>query len=169
MTADPFAAFPAMPPGIAEWEELLVRLELAPRAVRIALDSVQSELWMEGRDPQGWNVAAHLAHLAQREEEAADWLNALRDAGELRPWSWRSAEALVVEVGTGAVDRDLRHFTERRARNFAAVQRRGIEVWNWRAVHPEYGAVALFQLLAYLVEHDGRHLKRLRAALRRGA
>jgi hypothetical protein len=169
MAADPFSAVPAMPPGIAAWEELLIRLELGPRAVRITLEGAAPGDWVGRTDEAGWNAAAHLAHLAARESEVAAWLAALRDGTALEPWRDAPDAGTFVDVGTGAIERDVYAYTERRSRNFAAVQRRGLEVWDWRSDHPEHGPVSTYQLLSYLVQHDGRHLARLRLALRGGS
>jgi hypothetical protein len=166
MVDEAIAGFPAAPPGIAEWEDLLVRLELGPRAVRIALETIPSSAWIASVDPQRWNIAMHIAHLARREAEVGEWLACLRDGRPLPPWAVWPHEGIAMDVETGAIARDLQLFAERRARNFAVVQRRGLEVWDWRASHAENGELSVYQLLSALVRHDARHLARLRAALR---
>lgn len=163
-----FAALPAEPPGIAEWENLLVRVELGPRAVRIAVDGADPVRLASARDRQGRSVADHLSHLAHREAEAAGWLEAMRTGGGLElaadPPPNRDDRA----DGRVEVDRWVLGFAERRARNFATVQRRGLEVWAWRAEHPGHGPLSAYRLFGYLAAHDGRHLAAIRALLREG-
>ncbi|HEX7239580.1 MAG TPA: hypothetical protein VF263_04910, partial [Longimicrobiaceae bacterium] len=43
MADDPFGGVPPLPPSVAEWEDLLVRLEIAPRALRAALEDAPAD------------------------------------------------------------------------------------------------------------------------------
>ena len=54
----------------------------------------------------------------------------------------------------------VRRFAGLRARTFAMVQRRGLDVWDWRVE----GDGTVYQLLRWLAEHDASLLTRLRAA-----
>ncbi|MBA4158063.1 MAG: hypothetical protein H0X65_11375 [Gemmatimonadetes bacterium] len=164
MADNPFAGLPHRPSHIAEWEDLLVRYELGPRAVRHAVEEVEGD---ESAAASGsWRVADHLAHLAEREAEAGAWLQALQQGQELKPWA--AAEAHRGASRTEPTS-DLERYTVHRNRNFARVQRRGVDVWEWESSHALFGAVTAFQLLSYQVRHDGRHLARIREIRRADA
>ncbi|HEX5726048.1 MAG TPA: hypothetical protein VFX98_11320, partial [Longimicrobiaceae bacterium] len=64
------ASLPARPPSAAEWEELLVRLEIAPRAARLALEDAGA---------RAGALRGPLLHLVRRERWLARALEALRD------------------------------------------------------------------------------------------
>lgn len=157
MVDNPFAGMSPRPSHIGEWEDLLVRYELGPRAVRHAMEEV------EGARPAAssgsWGIADHLLHLAEREAEACAWLQALQQGRELEPWAPAEAHH---GVSWGEATPELERYTQHRDRNFARVQRRGVDVWEWKSTHPLFGAVTAFQLLSYQVRHDGWHLARLR-------
>lgn len=152
MSANPFSELTERPRDIAEWEDLLVKLEIGPRALRLALDDLPPER-------QG-AAARHFTHLAHREAEAGEWLQRMREGAPLEPWTDHTADD-----GAEGVQDVVWAFERLRSRTFAAAQRRGLEVWEWAATHPEFGTVTAFQLLEYLVRHDGRHLSRLRGAV----
>jgi hypothetical protein len=48
------------------------------------------------------------------------------------------------------------------------VQRRGLEVWRWRAAGGPFAGATAYQLLAATVQHDRRTLDAVRAAAREG-
>lgn len=146
-----FAAFPARPASVGEWEELLVRLEIAPRAIRNALEELP-----EGSPAPG----EALLGLLSMEAMAGEWLRAVQQGLPGVPEHAISAVWPADEADpAGAV---LREFTQRRARNFAAVQRRGLGVWDWALDDPAYGRVAAYQLLAALARSDARILAAIR-------
>jgi hypothetical protein len=58
-------------------------------------------------------------------------------------------------------------FASRRARNFAMLQRRGINVWDWRA-EVDGEPVSMYQLVSAVVDADGERLARVRQAGREG-
>jgi hypothetical protein len=60
----------------------------------------------------------------------------------------------------------VRRFERLRTRNFAMVQRRGIEVWEWRLETGDHTRPTVYQLLAYLAEGDIESLAKIRAATR---
>ena len=157
----PFAAHRQRPRDIGEWEDLLVRYELGPRAVRHALEEAEENA---GAHPlSSDSLVDQLAHLVRREADAGAWLQALSEGHPLSPWGEAASRA---EVETEAAARTLDRFAELRARNFARVQRRGVDVWEWESVHPDHGPITAFQLLAWQVRHDGLHLVRIREILR---
>lgn len=151
MTGSPYAAFPALPPGVAEWEDLLLRFELGPRIAKTVLDEIPGEQWDQpvGTDPR--SPCDHLAHLAACEDDLQVWIGASHPVSSVLPPE-RDARA------------HLERFSRLRDRNFAALQRRGVEVWEWTAAHPRWGETTVFQLLSVAVRHDGRHISRMRAA-----
>ena len=157
---NPYTEFPATPPGIAEWEDLLVRFELAPRLVSAVLDEIPRDRWEQPIGADLRSPRDHVAHLAVRESQLRDWLEALQcgeplsdgDADDKGPHDPARTEVL------------LDRFARVRDRNVAAAQRRGLEVWSWTAPHPEWGPVTAYQLLSAAVHHDGHHVRRLRAA-----
>jgi hypothetical protein len=162
MPGSPFEGIPPRPRDVGEWEDLLVRFELGPRAVRLALEV--GEAGPEERG-SGAGAAYPLARLSGREAEAGAWLRQLREGGALQPWGADPEPVLDAE---DSVARLLERYTELRRRNFGWVQRRGLEVWEWASPHPELGTVTAFQLVSYLVRHDGQRLAGIREALRAG-
>lgn len=134
---------PAAPDHIADWEDLLVRFEIMPRALRVALEDA----------PVGAALEL-LAPLAEREEVANRWLGRLSGGGE------RPAVPPVQGV-EGLYER----FVSLRSRSFAMMQRRGLEVWAWTGPLDGHGEVTAYQLLTHLVVEDARTLAALRSRL----
>ena len=151
---DRLLIFPQRPPSEVEWEDLLARMELAPRAFQLAAD-----------DADGNPRVAHVVASAYALES---WFAAaLKElqAGGTVPLDFGYTP------GTGgqeAVREGLELFSALRARNFAALQRRGIGVWDWSAATKEAGGrVTTFQAASAVVEMDGRHLAVLRGDVAR--
>lgn len=163
----PYAGIPELPPAVAEWEELLLRLELGPRAVRNLLEELPSDRW-QVKGAEGWSLHDHVAHLAAREAALTERLPMLHESAELVPWDAERTSSLDGYNETDAL-RHLDHFSTYRARNFGFVQRRGLEVWYWAARHPEHGRVTAYQFLSGVVRHDTRHLARMRDLARQTA
>ena len=157
MTSNPYAGFPAAPPGIAEWEELLIRFELGPRIAATALEEIPAERWRDVGHAGAWSPREHLAHLAASEAELEAGLRALQSGESLRSHAAEQQVGLEPRVY-------LDEYTRLRSRNFGAVQRRGVDVWAWAAPHPEWGTVTIYQLLSAAVRHDGHHIRRIREA-----
>jgi hypothetical protein len=162
MAGNPFAGYAARPADIAEWEDLLIRFEIAPRALRHTLEAAPGGL--DVADPSLAGVADQLRHLADREAEAWAWMQTLREGGELRAWAGPAGDAAAPPA---PLRQDLDRYVSYRTRNFAWVQRRGVDVWGWSATHPEHGEVTPFRLISYLARHDAHHLARIREAFRR--
>ena len=155
-SSDTLAAVPPRPPGIAEWEDLLVRFEIAPRIAATVLEEIPPERWEHPLAPAGWSPCNHLAHLGEREQTLNGWIDALRQ-GEAVPAARETPMP-------GDAPAHLARFARLRGRNSGAVQRRGVEVWEWAAPTPGGGVVTLYQVLALAVRHDGRHISAMRAA-----
>jgi hypothetical protein len=160
MRPDPFAERPRRPRDVGEWEDLLIRFELAPRALRLAMESAPNGI--DTADPTLDGVAEEMNALAEREAEAWGWMQALREGRPLRPWS----DLFERPVPAAPLREYLDRFASSRARNFAWVQRRGLVVWDWESDHPDFGSVTAFQLISFLVREDGRRLARVRDAFR---
>src|SRR5215218_5041696 len=142
MAPEEIAGLPATPPAVAEWEDLLVRLEIMPRALRAALEDAL------GGDA---GLTAKLGALLSREQRVGRWLEVA---------AFGSAESPVP-----AANGDARWLAERfeavRARNFAMVQRRGVDVWAW-AGELDGTRVTVYQLLSWLMRSDAAVLAALR-------
>jgi hypothetical protein len=152
MPGDLLTRRPVRPASEFEWEDLLVRLELMPRVLRIALESGR----LAGQD-----TAEVLRALVEREERVRDFLEGAAGVGpEPRPRDG-------IQVVSTKED-TLERFVRIRTRNFAMVQRRGIEVWNW---HGRLGDedVSIYQVLGNLAHEDVGTLAALRGAVRAGA
>jgi hypothetical protein len=142
-----FAAHPARPAEVAEWEDLLVRLEIMPRALRNVLEGVPGETAA---------ALAALRALVDRERLLHAWFRALlADAAADVP----GPDGVRLAAGELAD-----WFTRLRARTFAMVQRRGLEVWEWEAELAGHGRVSSFQLLCEAVRQDVGTLAELRRA-----
>lgn len=146
-----YAGYPARPPSEAEWEDLLVRYEIAPRALRLAVADAEPRL----------EVLVPLGLLLSAERWAAGVLAAMRDGREVE-----GGGAGIEGAGLAGVDGLVREYADLRARNFAAVQRRGLEVWEWSAPVPGGRAVTAYQLLNAAVAMDGEMLAVVRAGFR---
>jgi hypothetical protein len=145
------------PPSEVEWEDLLVRYEIGPRAFRVALDDAHA---LAG--PARTRVCDLLRALIVNEHLTASAFEAMRTgvpAGSPAP----RIEMLPDDPGA-LYDR----YAALRGRNFAAVQRRGLEVWGWEAeLHP-HGHVSAYQLIQAAAALDGETLAGIRAAQRGG-
>ena len=150
MAPEELALLPARPPAVAEWEDLLVRLEIMPRALRATLE--------DGRVGQG--ESGMLRALLERELRVGRWLEraAFGDAGSAPLQPPDAADARWLE------DR----FAAARARNFAMVQRRGVDVWAWTGELDGTG-VTVYQLLSGLMRADAAALAALRVPAGVGA
>ncbi|HEX9937187.1 MAG TPA: hypothetical protein VGB15_08685 [Longimicrobium sp.] len=151
------AGFAGRPASEMEWEDLLVRYEIGPRALRFALADGDAD------GPARGHVAALLHPLVAGEIRTAAAFEAMRTGVPLAPADAESETA--AEEPGALVDR----FDRLRARNFAAVQRRGLEVWDWRIETHPHGAVTAHQLIQSSVALDGETLAAVRAALRGAA
>lgn len=152
MNGSDLAAVAARPDGLPEWEDLLVRFEVMGRALRVTLEEARHE-----QDAS----AAVLRRIIRDETEVADWLCRARGHGDT---------PLPAPVARSDDPRDLADiFTSLRARNFAMLQRRGVDVWDWAGPIAGAGVVTAHQLVAALVGSDAAALAELRQGLRLGA
>ena len=133
-----------------EWEELLARLEVAPRAFRLAAE--------DAADP---GAAAGVLLLALFGEEwLARALEAVRTGGRVP--AGMSAAVGTPPEGGDPVRALLDEIAARRARSFAALQRRGIETWEWAGTTEDGRPVTAHQVAAAAVALDGERLALLR-------
>jgi N-acetylmuramic acid 6-phosphate etherase len=144
------AAYPERPASEVEWEELLQRVELAPRALRFAVE----------------DAAAGAPGVMEALRHAFDWEVRLRAA--LEGMTGQAPAVLPAELAGGPRDAKeaVLWITRLRARNFAMVQRRGLEVWGWRAADGPLAGVTAYQLLSGTVARDRETLDGVRAARR---
>ena len=150
MSAPLLQNFVARPPSEVEWEDLLVRLEITPRALRLAVEDV-------GDSPQ---LRALLSVAAAREH---GWGERLEDMREGRSFNENAGFGPAPEDGTGAAEW-VAVFTRQRERTFARVQRRGLEVWDWRSgPQPGNEPGTAYQLLQVMAHTDGELLAAIRA------
>ena len=148
-----YAIHPEAPPSEVEWEELLVRYELGPRALRVALDDAGADA------AEAERVGDLLRALVLNELQVAALFAAMRDG---RPVSTEPRMEMLASTPRAAYER----YAELRGRNFAALQRRGIEVWAWRAEAPAGGSVTAHQLVLASTALDGETLAGIRMAPR---
>lgn len=144
MNPDAPAEFPQEPPSVAEWEDLLVRFEIMPRALSQALEQLAGEA----------GASDELSALVHREEWAAAWLEAIRTR------SAHPTSTAAPVSGPVSLDR----FRALRARNFAMLQRRGVEIWSWRAHDGKGDAPTVHQVISWLVARDRESLRSIREA-----
>lgn len=150
-----FDRFPARPPSEVEWEDLLLRMDIAPRALALAV---------EDAGPRGGSVLPDLKAAVLGEEWLGGAIEALREGRAIQ----RGGDFLLQlpnEHDLGK--RYLGGFSSRRARNFSMLQRRGINVWDWSA-DVDGAAVTMYQLVSAVVDADGERLARVRQAGRGG-
>jgi len=143
---------PRRPVSEVEWEDLLLRLEVMPRALRYVLD-----------DRDGAEVGDALRELADREGWVQSYL------ARALPWGGAAPEvafgmAQVVVRSEDALDR----FMRLRGRSFAILQRRGIDVWEFEAEVMPGRSATVHQVLVGLTALDVDALAVLRAVGREG-
>lgn len=167
---------PELPESEFEWEDLLLRLEVMSRALRVEMENVNED-----------DVQPILAELAGREalvqrllEEASGIVSgasadspsvgaAGSDEARIPSLGGESfvshdATATYQHGGEPAAGAAVDRFVRLRARNFAMLQRRGIEVWKWTIRSEPAAGATVFQLLSLLVGGDVEILGRLRQA-----
>jgi len=137
------------PDSEVEWEDLLLRIELMQRALRVVLEEV---------DRESDEVGEVLLALVMRERSVRDFLEAAAGLAE---------GELNASAPGGAPDRDpdldpLGQFLRLRARNFAMVQRRGVAVWGWSAPTTTGDSATPHQVLQLLARADVAALAELR-------
>jgi hypothetical protein len=146
MPATDPSVFPERPPAVAEWEDLLVRLEIMPRALRNTLGDAE---------PETERLRGVFQEMVEREAWVGGWLEQAAGYGSPRP-------ALVPDPDAEWL---YRRFASLRARNFAMVQRRGLDVWDWAGPGPAGGTVSVYQLFIWLLQRDADALAAARGAL----
>lgn len=138
--------YPAVPDSEVEWEDLLYRLELMLKGLPIALEDAGD----------GDRAGAVLDELVRREAEAAAFL---RNACLDEPVEG----AFVIDPARAdSLERRTAEFLRLRARVFAIVQRRGIEVWSWKGELASGRRETIYRVLRYLQQADTRALAALR-------
>ena len=140
---------PARPPSEVEWEDLLVRVEIAPRALRVAVEDAP-----EG-DPGllkalAIGIAGEMA-LQQMLEAMVDGRELPDDFGGFRA-SFADPAELVAE------------YQRLRYRSFLMVQRRGLNVWDWRVRGGPCDGATAYQLFQAAAQTDGALLAAVRGA-----
>jgi hypothetical protein len=143
---------PPHPAHVADWEDLLVRLEIAPRALRVTLEDAPAD------DPE---VRAVVARAAARERVFQRAMEAMQDGDPLPDLA-----APAVEEGGGDTRSLAEAFTSLRMRTFAMAQRRGVDVWAWQAADAEGRTLTVYQLFTRMVREDARLLAALRGLVR---
>ena len=148
------AIYAVRPPSEVEWEELLVRYEIGPRAFRVALEDAD-----EATGDTRRRVCDLMRALIFNELWTATAFETMR-TGAPSPSTPR------IETITDEPSALYERYAQLRGRNFAAVQRRGLDVWAWQAdLHP-HGLVSAYQLIQASAALDGETLAGIRAALK---
>ena len=173
--ADALRKFPERPESEFEWEDLLLKLEIMPRALRVELERTKQD-----------EAAVVLSALNLRELEIQRLLEAVAIAEQPRTRGGRAvsgeeeggvprmpelAPSHPSDLSPAAVElvgSDVERFVRLRGRNFAMLQRRGIDVWNWKVRVSATGQATVFQLLSLLAQDDVESLSRLRKARNEG-
>lgn len=131
-----------------EWEDLLVRLELMPKALRVLIEDI---------DDNAAPVGLLLRDLIAREKFVRNFMERAA-AMEMSP-SEQDVEAQPARRQRDALDR----FVRLRTRNFAMVQRRGIDVWQWEGRTDGEHRATIFQVLTLLAREDVSALAAVRS------
>ncbi|MET0395483.1 MAG: hypothetical protein ABW277_01520 [Longimicrobiaceae bacterium] len=143
---------PPHPAHVADWEELLVRLEIAPRALRVTLEDAPAD------NPQVRAVVARAAAGERVFQRAMEAMQAGDPLPDLAPPA--------AEEGDGDTCSLAEAFTSLRMRTFAMAQRRGVDVWAWQAADAEGRTLTVYQLFTRMVREDARLLAALRDLVR---
>src|SRR5690349_18228199 len=146
------------PPHVAEWEELLLRVEIAPRALRVAVEDAPAE------SPA---VREALSRALLLDHACVDALDAMAAGGGVPAIVAPDAEFALSAPGGGRGAEELAaDLAAVRARLFARVQRRGLEVWRWEGALPDGRRLTAWQLLLGVMRRDGATLDTVRGAAR---
>ncbi|HEX2203767.1 MAG TPA: hypothetical protein VHG91_10740, partial [Longimicrobium sp.] len=105
-------------------------------------------------------LAAPLARLLAWVRWTAEALEALRERRAVTPPGGPSSSE--PEAANGDPEGLVDEIGARRGRNFAAVQRRGIDVWEWAGALPDGSTLTPYRLLGAAVAMDGAVLAELR-------
>jgi hypothetical protein len=143
---------PPHPAHVADWEDLLVRMEIAPRALRVTLEDAPAG------DPE---VRAIVARAAARERAFQRAMEAMQ-AGDPLP----DAAPQPQEEEEGDTRSLAEAFSSLRMRTFAMAQRRGVDVWAWQSADAEGRTLTVYQLFTRMVREDARLLADLRERVR---
>ncbi len=143
---------PARPPSEVEWEDLLVRVEIAPRALRVAVEDAPAD-HPGVVHALGMGVLGEMA-LQQMLEAMVDGRELPEDSGFGIEGMPGDAEALVAE------------YARLRFRSFVMVQRRGLNVWDWTVRGGPYPGATAYQLFQAAAQADGVLLAAMRRAAR---
>ncbi|HEX5872863.1 MAG TPA: hypothetical protein VFY65_20670 [Longimicrobium sp.] len=149
ISTDP-RTLPARPPSEVEWEDLLVRVEIMPRALRVAIEDA----------PEGHSGVARVLQMGVMAEMALQqMLEAMVDGRELPEDS-----GLGVEGMPGDPQALLAEYARLRFRSFVMVQRRGLNVWDWKVRGGAYPGATAYQLFQAAAQTDGMLLAAIRGA-----
>lgn len=152
-SADP-RTLPSRPPSEVEWEDLLMRVEIAPRALRVAVEDAPADHPGVTR-VLGMGVMAEMA-LQQMLEAMVDGRELPADSGFGGEGMPGDPETLVAE------------YARLRTRSFVMVQRRGLNVWDWRVRGGAFPGATAYQLFQAAAHTDGILLAAVRAAVSPG-
>ena len=143
--------FPARPPSEVEWEDLLVRVEIAPRALRIAVEDAPGDAELV----EVLQLAVGLEAQLQLELRAMVDDIPLPDRG-----------GVTLTEGISTADEHVAEYARWRTRNFVMLQRRGSTVWEWRVRGGPHDGATAYQLLQAAAARDGTLLATVRGAAR---
>jgi hypothetical protein len=149
LTQDP-RTLPARPPSEVEWEDLLVRVEIAPRALRVAVEDAP------GDHP---DVLEVLQRGVLGEAALQEMLEAIVEGREAR-------DGMGMEGLPDDAAGLLAAYTRLRMRSFVMVQRRGLNVWDWTVRGGPYPGATAYQLFQAAAQADGVLLAAMRRAAR---
>jgi hypothetical protein len=142
---------PARPPSEVEWEELLVKLEIAPRAIRVAVE--------DAADSPALHEIVRRAALMEHW-----WGERLEDLRAGRSFSLEVAFAGWSMDGEPPNNRQaLEVLAAERERNFGKLQRRGLEVWEWRSELVEGHPLTAYQFAQLRAAADAEVIRSIRA------
>jgi hypothetical protein len=141
---------PARPPSEVEWEDLLVRLEIMPRALRVAIEDAPAH------SP---SLSAALREGVRAEAALQAMLESMVNGAELPADPGAGADEMPADAPAL-----LAEYARLRTRSFVMVQRRGINVWDWRVRGGPYPGATAYQLFQAAAQMDGALLAAVRGA-----
>jgi hypothetical protein len=143
---------PARPPSEVEWEDLLVRVEIMPRALRVAIEDAPADA------PDLLDILQAALGL---EGELQLQLLAMVDGAPML-----DAFGVAFPEGISTPDEYVAEYGRWRMRNFVMLQRRGINVWEWRVRGGRHDGATAYQLLLAAAVRDGEILAAVRETAR---
>ncbi|MFQ5600516.1 MAG: DinB family protein [Candidatus Krumholzibacteriia bacterium] len=147
-----------------ERHSVLTRLAAAPLEVEAVLRAVPEDCWRQRSGSARWSILEHLGHLSDFEYLMVERYS--RMANFERP-RLRSFDPDATAARRRYRDRDpralVREFRRLRAATLELLHALGHQAWRRQGIHPARGEVRIEDMVAHHLDHDAKHVSRMRS------